>query len=201
MEKHYQEGNYLVSEHHYRTDRFEIVEEQPNGYDVWPIGRENFPFLGYIPLAKFEGFNMVEGCKLKTMKFDKEIADLILWKASRNGVKWDKLYDIIYDNGKQLRAEWEEYQAIRNRPKEVITELHLTFAGVDDWNRPIFKRVDKKQYFGDTDHLFSWGASEEEVMKFYEGKDLHQCLCYFGTSFGCEPSGTSIRKDIKIYLE
>lgn len=201
MGKHYQEGNYLIREIWGRTYKYEIVDNQPNGYDVWPIGRENFPFPGYIPLAKFEGINMVEGCKLKAMKFDEELADLILREASRHGVKWDKLYDIIFDNGEALRKKWKELEAIRNRPKEVISELHLVFKGVDDWNRPVFKRVDKNQYFGDTDNLFSWGASKEEVMGFYKDKDLHNHLCYFGTSFGCEPSGTSIRKDIKIFIE
>ena len=35
-----------------RTDKFKIVDTFPLGYIVWPIGRENFPFPGYIPLAK-----------------------------------------------------------------------------------------------------------------------------------------------------
>lgn len=201
MKKHYQDGDFLVSESYYRTDRFQIVENQPNGYDVWPIGRKNFPFPGYIPLAKFEGINMVNGCELKAMKFDEELADLILREASRNGVKWDKLFHIISDNGETLRWKWKEIEAAGNCPKEIITELHLTFKGIDDWNRPIFKRVDKNQYFGDTDNLFSWGASKEEVMEFYKDRDLNSCLCYFGTSFGCEPSGTSIRKDIKVFVE
>lgn len=34
------------------VDEFEIVNEFPAGYQVWNIGRENFPFEGYIPLAK-----------------------------------------------------------------------------------------------------------------------------------------------------
>lgn len=35
-----------------RTDNFRIVDTFPRGYIVWPIGRQNFPFPGYIPLAK-----------------------------------------------------------------------------------------------------------------------------------------------------
>ena len=85
--------------------------------------------------------------------------------------------------------------------KQIITELHLIFKGVDNWSRPVFKRIDKNHYFGDTNNLFSWDASKEEVMEFYKDKDLHNHLCYFGTSFGCEPSGTSIRKEIKIFIE
>ena len=34
-----------------RTDKFTIVDEFPQGAIVWPIGRENFPFAGYIPVV------------------------------------------------------------------------------------------------------------------------------------------------------
>lgn len=36
----------------FRTGIFEIVEEWPDGYIMWNIGRENFPHEGYIPLGK-----------------------------------------------------------------------------------------------------------------------------------------------------
>ena len=35
-----------------RTDTFGIVDAFPPGYIVWNIGRHNFPFPGYVPLAK-----------------------------------------------------------------------------------------------------------------------------------------------------
>lgn len=35
-----------------RADRFEVVETFPAGYVVWNIGRHNFPFPGFIPLAR-----------------------------------------------------------------------------------------------------------------------------------------------------
>lgn len=44
--------NILVTENYNRKDIFEIVDEYPHGYIVWPIGRRNFPFTGYVPLAK-----------------------------------------------------------------------------------------------------------------------------------------------------
>ena len=85
MNRDYQEGNYLVSERWYRTDRFEIVGEFPFGYEVWAIGRENFPFPGYLPLAKFVGFCMEPGCKLKTIRVDEMLADKALDYAVKYG--------------------------------------------------------------------------------------------------------------------
>lgn len=35
-----------------RTDRYRIVDHFPPGYIVWNIGRDNFPFEGYVPLAR-----------------------------------------------------------------------------------------------------------------------------------------------------
>lgn len=35
-----------------RVDEYEVVDTFPRGYEVWPIGRENFPYEGYIPLVK-----------------------------------------------------------------------------------------------------------------------------------------------------
>ena len=36
--------NILVTENYNRKDIFEIVDEYPHGYIVWPIGRRNFLF-------------------------------------------------------------------------------------------------------------------------------------------------------------
>ena len=48
------ENKYIINvlRRQQRTDKFKIVDTFPLGYIVWPIGRENFPFPGYIPLAK-----------------------------------------------------------------------------------------------------------------------------------------------------
>ena len=35
-----------------RTDVFRIVDEFPAGYVVWNIGRQNFPFEGFVPIAR-----------------------------------------------------------------------------------------------------------------------------------------------------
>lgn len=45
----------LVQENWFRTDIYEVVDDFPNGYMIWPIGRGNFPFEGYIPLCRPDG--------------------------------------------------------------------------------------------------------------------------------------------------
>lgn len=71
----------------------------------------------------------------------------------------------------------------------------VIFAGVDHWNRPIFKDVNRKEYYGSTDKLFnSDGSTEEsEVLEQVTADDL----CYFGNSFGCEPMGSSCDVEIE----
>lgn len=72
-----------------------------------------------------------------------------------------------------------------------MNEKMIYFYGIDEWNRPCFKALEENVFFGDTDHLFDYGASEEEVQKYYKDLlDINKYLCYFGTHFGCEPMGT-----------
>ena len=72
----------LITEDYYHKDEFEIVEEFPQGYVVWNIGRENFPFPGYLPLAKPLPNYHIERSSLKTVKVDEALADVILKHAS-----------------------------------------------------------------------------------------------------------------------
>ena len=71
--------------------------------------------------------------------------------------------------------------------------LQIQFIGIDSWNRPIFKALDRENFFiGDNMHLFDYGATEDEVLKFYEDLELSKYLTYFGTHFGCEPWGLTL---------
>ena len=72
--------------------------------------------------------------------------------------------------------------------------LKLKFYGIDNFNRPIFKNIEKKQFYGSTDKLFNHNADATEVLKIVDEKDL----TYFGERFNCEPLGISINPDIKI---
>lgn len=74
----------LIKEDYWHRDEFEIVKEFPNGYIVWNIGRENFPFPGYLPLARPDDRPYcIKRDKLKTIKIDERTADEILKAASR----------------------------------------------------------------------------------------------------------------------
>ena len=73
-----------------------------------------------------------------------------------------------------------------------LKELKVVFYGVDDWDRPIFRDVYEKdgkywygnKFFGDTYNLF---RGFEKLIEHYKAEI--NSLCYFGSSFGCEPDG------------
>lgn len=80
-----------------------------------------------------------------------------------------------------------------------MKELILKFKGIDDWNRPVFVD-DNGRFFGDTDNLFDYGASKNDVLDFYKDIPLNSCIRYFGQHFGCEPMGTTIKPEVKVIL-
>ena len=43
---------YFISASYAKSDTFIKVDEWPEGYYVWPIGRHNFQFEGWLPLCK-----------------------------------------------------------------------------------------------------------------------------------------------------
>ena len=62
----------------------------------------------------------------------------------------------------------------------------VRFVNIDDWNRPVFKQIDAKLYYGSTEKLFPYEESEESVLKTVTAEDL----TYFGEKFNCEPMGS-----------
>lgn len=65
----------------------------------------------------------------------------------------------------------------------------VQFHGIDSFNRPVFKSLDKLHHFyGDTGTLFDYGATEAEVL----ARVTVDELCYFGSRFDCEPYGTPV---------
>lgn len=79
----------------------------------------------------------------------------------------------------------------------------LKFKTIDDWNRPVFKLIDKEKkyknchYFGSVDILFNYGATGEEVLKKVTEKDI----VYFGIKINDDPLGTEIDPNkIKLIL-
>lgn len=63
----------------------------------------------------------------------------------------------------------------------------IIFIGIDSWNRPVFKTVDKQEIYGSTTTLFSYGDTPKRIIDYF--KDNLGELEYFGTHFNCEPHG------------
>ena len=79
--------------------------------------------------------------------------------------------------------------------------LPIKFVGVDEWNRPAFKPVDKtkKYYLTDVNNLFSENATEEEIKKFYaDKKPLRDFITYHGYSLDDDPMGSKLKFDLEI---
>jgi len=72
--------------------------------------------------------------------------------------------------------------------------IKIIFCGVDDFNRATFVNIEKKnKFYCDTDNLFPYGATEDEVLKFYEeNKNQTNCIVYKGNTFNSEPSGEDV---------
>ena len=69
------------------TDKFTVVDEFPVGAIVWNIGRHNFPFPGFIPVAWPLDDCHIDRARLMAVKCkDNETADAILKEAGRRGV-------------------------------------------------------------------------------------------------------------------
>lgn len=60
----------LISKTMHNTHTFEVVETFPHGYNVWNIGRRNFNFECYIPLAKPKttGYTLQKCIDAETLK-------------------------------------------------------------------------------------------------------------------------------------
>ena len=48
-----------------------------------------------------------------------------------------------------------------------IRHMDITFRGIDSWNRPVYKVVNKEIYFGSVNKLFSDDARAAEVDEYF----------------------------------
>lgn len=79
-----------------REDRFQVIEQFPINYVIWNIGRENFPFEGYIPLAKLVDNCHVDLKSLKALKVENEKTALMLLKqAGRKRVNFNRFNELM----------------------------------------------------------------------------------------------------------
>ena len=77
--------------------------------------------------------------------------------------------------------------------------LKIEFVGVDDWNRPIFKPVEKNYYLSDVNNLFDYGTSEEKIKQFYKDlKPLREYITIHGFRVDEDPHGGQLKYDLEI---
>ena len=65
--------------------------------------------------------------------------------------------------------------------------IQIKFKGIDGWNRPVFKDIDSKHYFGSVTTLFDYNEDIITIVKYF--KENIDELEYFGDNFDCEPYG------------
>lgn len=81
-----------------RIDRYEVVDEWPAGCVVWDIGRENFRYEGYLPLAYVSADCSVDMSRLKAYHVGDEALCLKVLDAAGCG-------NLDYERFKQIRDE------------------------------------------------------------------------------------------------
>lgn len=92
---------HIIDMYNFPTRKYEVVEEFPKGYIVWAIGRRNFKYECYIPLAKpikgeYEFQANIDPLSLKCIKVDSETLALqILEEAVRKGVDRNRFLEIV----------------------------------------------------------------------------------------------------------
>lgn len=80
--------------------------------------------------------------------------------------------------------------------KEIRT---IQFKGVDPFNRPVFKVLEKSYYIGSINTLFSHNTGEQEIVDYF--KEHKEELIFFGHSFGCEPEGGLLKSNIELIFK
>ncbi len=74
-----------------------------------------------------------------------------------------------------------------------FNKRHIKFIKIDDWNRPIFKVLEKEYYISDLNNLFPLDTPEAKIKEFYKDKDLCLLLTYHGSRADCEPMGNQLK--------
>ena len=122
-------------------------------------------------------------------------------KATEADKKLERNTELVAKRNARLNKT-EKDESLEEEKREV---LPIKFIGVDEWNRPAFKPVNKeKKYFlTDINNLFSEGATEEEVKKFYadaveKGTALRDLITYHGYSLDDDPMGSKLKFDLEI---
>lgn len=89
---------------------------------------------------------------------------------------------------KQFDDMFKRHRMENKLHRKTRKTIRIQFAGIDSWNRPVFRSLDKPyKYYGSVVILFDYEDTEKTVLE----KIDEESLCYFGEVFGCEPMGTN----------
>lgn len=85
----------LTTSNYWHTDHFTVVDKFPAGAIVWNIGRHNFPFPEFIPVAFPIGDYKIDRKRLMAVRCkDAETANAILKAAGRHTVDAKQFADL-----------------------------------------------------------------------------------------------------------
>jgi len=93
-------------------------------------------------------------------------------------------------NGEGGYSSWKlldelEVFIITETKEENHKKVFLRYEGIDYFNRPVFKEVNKNNFYGSVTKLYPWNDNGNSISSDIKSEDL----IYFGNSFGCEPMG------------
>lgn len=92
------------------------------------------------------------------------------------------------DRKQAFHEMFERHAAERKEARRLMKTIKIEFKGIDSWNRPVFKSLEKPyRYYGSVNALFDDDATEEKVLSELD----EDGLVYFGDHFGCEPMGSN----------
>ena len=81
-----------------------------------------------------------------------------------------------------------------------MTDITITFKGIDFWSRPVYKVKDMNVYVGSVDTLCNSTFRDKADLDAYFKKHLDE-LVIFGSTFDeDDPLGTPIKKSININI-
>ena len=84
--------------------------------------------------------------------------------------------------------------------KRTMAKIKVYFAGVDYWSRPVFKSIDGKHYYCDTEHLVNGNVKESEILDWYKTNGTSSII-FKGRMFDSEPEGDCVDIEIVPYEE
>ena len=126
-----------------------------------------------------------------------EIRDLAV-TTFYGGSKHGKCVQLAIHNGKNGFVHLNEEQASQLVHKlakafkiHIVNKTVLTFVGIDDWGRVIFKDA-KGNYYGDVNNIFGGNDTVEDMSNIITEKTV----VYFGRAFNCEPDGSALNPNL-----